>query len=259
MRMADILQECAKNFKKLFPIQYNIVIGRKMKNIHIVLGFQEVDFHHLVGLHKLKDLKIARANREKIFNQILNGTISFNMILQSRYFSDIQNRLQTFANIEKLIDSNQLIFKYNTHTNSLSVIQAEYLLSTPYQGNDIYIFLDKDTSTNQYFCRSFFPKDKKDYTIGQTNYTLLYKEKINTVTGKVELQYNKLYDYRMVSLKEIEILKNSGLPFVMKKVDEDRGIIRFEKRNSVKVNALIGPPSQLELGTKPPNQNNRKR
>ncbi len=152
-----------------------------------------------------------------------------------------------------------MVFKYNTHTNRFSVIQAEYLLSTPYQGNDIYIFLDKDTSTNQYFCRSFFPKNKKDYTIGQTSYTLLYKKKVNTVTGKVELQYNKLYDYRMVSLKEIEILKNSGLPFVMKKVDEDRGIIRFEKRNAVRVDALIGSPPQMELGTKPPNQNNRKR
>lgn len=63
--MADILQECAKNFQKLFSIQYNIIIGRKMKNINIVLGFQEVDFHHLIGLHKLKDLRIARANREK--------------------------------------------------------------------------------------------------------------------------------------------------------------------------------------------------
>lgn len=91
------------------------------------------------------------------------------------------------------------------------------------------------------------------------NKAILYKEKINTVTGKTEVQCDKLYDYRMISLKEVEILKNSGLPFVMKKVDENRGIIRFEKRNAVKVNKLIEPPSQLELGTKPPNQNNPKR
>lgn len=34
----------------------------------------------------------------------------------------------------------------------------------------------------------------KDYTARQAKYTLLYKKKINKITGKVETQYNKLTD-----------------------------------------------------------------
>lgn len=253
----NLLKECAIAFEKMLNIKYNIIIGRKNTSLSICIGFSKSDFHHLIGLHKLVDYDyITTGNRSRIFDDIINGRIGYSDISNNNTFGMIKDRLEPFSSIESLLDSNQLIFKYNNHTNRFSVIQAEYLLSTPYQGNDIYIFLDKDTSTNQYFCRSFFPKDKKDYTIGQTSYTLLYKEKVNTVTGKVELQYNKLYDYRMVSLKEAEILKDSGLPFVMKKADENRGIIRFEKRNAAKVDALIGASSQMELR---PNQNNRKR
>lgn len=166
------------------------------------------------------------------------------MILQSRYFNDIQNRLQSFVNIEKLIDSNQLIFKYNTHNNSLSVIQAEYLLSTPYCNNDIYIFLDKNKNTGNYFCRSFFPKDKKDYTIGQTSYTLLYKEKINTVTGKAEVQFDKLYSYRTILTQDAELLNLAGVKFDIKKTDNSQSIIRFYKRDNKIINSIIGKSEQ---------------
>ena len=43
-----------------------------------------------------------------------------------------------------------------------------------------------------HFRRSFFPKGDKDYTAGQAKYTLLYKKKINKITGESEIQYDKL-------------------------------------------------------------------
>ena len=42
--------------------------------------------------------------------------------------------------LEQLLDSNQLIFKYNAKRNTMSVIQAEYLLFTPFDATEIYIF-----------------------------------------------------------------------------------------------------------------------
>lgn len=72
----DTLQACAKAFENLLPIKYHILIGRKGKSVDLTVSFEAVEFHHLVGLHKLHDLRIARANREKVFSRILSGDIT---------------------------------------------------------------------------------------------------------------------------------------------------------------------------------------
>lgn len=72
------------------------------------------------------------------------------------------------------------------------MIEAEYLLSTPYENTDIYIFLDRQVDSDFFFCRSFFQKELKDYTKGQAVYTLLKKEKITISTGDREMQYDRI-------------------------------------------------------------------
>lgn len=188
----DTLQACAKAFENLLPIKYHILIGRKGKSVDLTVSFEAVEFHHLVGLHKLHDLRLSRANREKVFSQILSGDITLEDVKKSRYFSNIQKRLEPFLALETLFDKNDLIFRYNQKLQSLSLIEAEYLLSTPYGYTDIYIFLDQKEGTDNFFCRSFFPREEKDYTKGQAVYTLLRKEKINTRIGTVHIQYDRL-------------------------------------------------------------------
>ncbi|MGN1457690.1 MAG: PBECR4 domain-containing protein [Acutalibacteraceae bacterium] len=254
----DKLQECSKAFEQLLNIEYNIIIGRKNKNQNIHLAFDKSDFFHLIGLHKLLDYPdIKTQSKEKIFNRILNGSLSYDFISKSIYFEKIQNRFQPFSDIQNILDSNKLVFKYNTHINSFSVIQAEYLLSTPCCNNDIYIFLDKNKNTGNYFCRSFFPKDKKDYTIGQTSYTLLYKEKINTVTGKREVQYDKLYSYRTILTQDAELLNRAGLKFDIKKINDNQSMIRFYKCDNKIINSIIGEPEHEQ--EQPPHQPKIKR
>jgi hypothetical protein len=188
----DKLQECAKAFEKLLDTQYHIVIGRKGKSIGLTVEFAPIDFHHLMGLGKLKDLRIATQNREQVFSLILNGTISDSAINESRYIFQIKNRFSPLTAIEQVFDDNRLIFRYIEKKNKFSLIRADYLLSTPYADTDIYIFLAKKDQSVMYFCRSFFPKENKDYTIGQPAYALLYKEKITISTGEKEIQYDRL-------------------------------------------------------------------
>lgn len=188
----DKLKECAKAFEKLIDKQYHIIIGRKGKSVDLTIEFTPLDFHHLMGLGKLKDLRISTQNRGEVFSGILNGTISDNTINQSRYISQIQNRFSPLASIEQIFDDNKLIFRYNEKQNKFSLIQADYLLSTPHENNDIYIFIAQKERSNFYYCRSFFPKEYKDYTIGQPAYTLLFKEKITLSTGEKEVQYDRL-------------------------------------------------------------------
>ena len=96
----DKILECAKAFEKLLDTQYHIVIGKKGKSVDLTVEFATIDFHHLMGLGKLKDLRIASQNREQVFSAILNGTISDNTVNQSRYIPQIQNRFTPLAAME---------------------------------------------------------------------------------------------------------------------------------------------------------------
>lgn len=188
----DKLAGCARAFEKLLDIQYRIIIGRKGKSTKLCIGFSKLDFHHLMGLGKLKDLHIATRNRSVIFDEILAGKTTYETITKSRYIHLIENRFQPLAHIEKLFDDNRLVFRYNPKINRFSLIEADYLLSTPFLGNDIYIFLAALEENSRYFCRSFFPKEQKDYTRGQAVYTMLYKEKIFLPAGTIQVQYDRL-------------------------------------------------------------------
>ena len=188
----DKLQECAKAFERLLDKKYRIVIGRKGKSVELEICFDAADFHHLLGLHKLEDIEVFSGKRAKVFRDILSGHILFSAMQKSQYFNKIENRIEPFSALETLLDDNRLIFRYNKKLNSFSLITAEYLLSTPYQAVDVYIFLDRKSEGEQFFCRSFFPKENTDYTVGQAAYTLLYKEKITLSTGETEIQYDRL-------------------------------------------------------------------
>ena len=188
----DLLYECAAAYQRLLDIRYKIILGRKGRLTELQIYFEPIHFHHLLGLHKLKDLRIARASREKVFQDILNQKITYGFLSKSQYFPDIEQRFVPFFNLENLLDFNQLIFRYNARSNQFSLIEADYLLSTPYDKTDIYIFIVSANQDGLYFCRSFFPKESKDYTTGQPKYTMLYKEKQYLSTGQISIQYNRL-------------------------------------------------------------------
>lgn len=187
----DKLRAAAEGFHSLLDIQYHIVIGRKGKAVDLTVEFKPMDFHHLMGLGKLKDLRIATQNREFVFSEILNGHISYSFISSSRYIQKIENRFIPLAHIEQIFDDNHLVFRYNAKKQKFSMIEADYLLSTLFSGNDIYVFLQEKTPSGLYFCRSFFPKEQKDYTVGQPQFTLLLKEKIVLSTGRKIVQCDR--------------------------------------------------------------------
>lgn len=191
--MDDLLQRCAVAFKHLTDYQYRFTLGRKGKQKEIVLGFGETDFHHLVGLHKLKDINIARENRQAVFRQILSGRITYQTIEKSIFVSESLLRLEAFQFIEALLDSEQLIFRFNKKVLPFSAIDGDFLLK---MGDGIaldisFLFIDQD-NCGVYFCRSFFPMERTDYSKNQMRYTLLKKEKIHRDTGETVVQYDRL-------------------------------------------------------------------
>lgn len=84
------------------------------------------------------------------------------------------------------------IFKYNRRANAFSMIQADYLLKNQILDKNVFLFLAKNKETDYYFCRSFFPENKMDYTKNQALWTLLYKKKIRLSTGEETILYDRL-------------------------------------------------------------------
>lgn len=189
----DILRQCAENFNHLLSYHYHIVIGRKGKMREFTITFDPADFHHLAGLHKLRDnIRFQTGKRDDIFRDILAGKLTLQQAARSSFFQDMEVRLKPLAELEAFIDSNELIFRYNAKANVFSAISADYLLQNDFEGTPIYLFLAQRTGADTQVCRTFFPKTEKDYTEGQPRYTLIKKEKLNLLTGEIEIQFDRL-------------------------------------------------------------------
>lgn len=139
--------------------QYHIIIGRKGKSVDLTIEFKPIDFYHLMGLGKLKDLRIATQNRETVFSDILSGAITYPSICRSRYIKQIENRFVPLAHIEQIFDHNRLIFRYNEKRNQFSLIEADYLLSTPFP-EMIFIFSLRKRKLPDIFSAAPFSKGK---------------------------------------------------------------------------------------------------
>ncbi len=137
----DLLQRCAAVFERLTGCQYRFTLGRKGKLKEIILGFSETDFHHLAGLHKLRDISIARENRQTVFRDILDGRITYRTIEKSVFVDESRLRLETFQFIEDLLDGEQLVFRFNKKVLPYSLIDGEFLLKMGGRDGAQYFFL----------------------------------------------------------------------------------------------------------------------
>jgi len=190
----DFIQKCALAFRELLIYEYHFVIGRKGETKEFYLSFNKTDFHHLLGLHKLKDIaQIQHGARDRIFDQIIAGNISMKLIEKSAYYEQMKGRIIPMLGLEKMLDDNQMIFRYNEKVHKFSLIKADYLLEGESNSIPAYLFLGKrNNDEKEQMCRTFFKIGDKDYTQGQPCYTLLKKEKKNLLTGEVVVQYDRI-------------------------------------------------------------------
>ena len=189
----DLLLQCALNFERLIPYQYHMVIGRKGKILDFTVSFDKADFHHLAGLHKLRDnVRFQTGKRSDIMQEILEGHLTLSTAMQSAFFHEMETRLLPLAALEHFLASNEIIFRYNSKANIFSAIKADYLLQNDFNGTPVYLFLAQRSGENTLGCRTFFPKSEKDYAQGQPRYALLRKEKICRSNGEIIIQYDRL-------------------------------------------------------------------
>ena len=193
--MANVL-DAQKAFSKLFDIEYQFVLGRKDKTVSLTIEFQKYHFFHLAGLQYLKDLPRLFVPAEGVYNQIESGQLPVSYIESSNNYNYIKGRVEYLPSLEYIFDSNDTMFKYNSALQAFSVIEADFLLRNEINKVPIFVFLSKDKN-KKYFCKTFFPQGKKNYTERQTKWTVLFKKKIVKSTNTETVLYkNKNFEMK---------------------------------------------------------------
>lgn len=183
--------DCITAFLPLLNTEYEIILGRKGINVTLRITFDKKDCFHLMGLQYLTDRPELKKDRGKIFDAILNKKISIEQIETSDFYSRIEERVHYLPLLEKILDSNDTVFKYNRKANLYSMIDADYLMKNNMESRNLYLFLSKGKE-DSYFCRSFFPEGSQDYTKNQASWTLLFKKKTDIRSGTTIILYDRL-------------------------------------------------------------------
>ena len=133
--------DCVSSFIPLLSTEYEIVLGRKNVAVKLIITFDKKDCFHLMGLQYLTDRPELRRDRGKIFDEIQNGIIKRENIESSDFYHKIQDRVHFLPLLEKMLDSNDTVFKYNKKANVYSVIEADYLMKNHMEGKNLFLFL----------------------------------------------------------------------------------------------------------------------
>ena len=185
------IKDCVNAFLPLLNTEYEIVLGRKGVAVTLRIAFDKKDCFHLMGLQYLIDRPELNRDRGKVFDEIVAGSITTEQVESSDFYKKIEGRVNFLPLLEKLLDSNDTVFKYNKKANMYSMIDADYLMKNNMEERNLYLFLSHGVD-DKYFCRSFFPEEKKDYTRNQASWIMLYKKKCNMSTGEEIILYDRL-------------------------------------------------------------------
>lgn len=192
----DALKQCACAYEKLLDYEYEIVAGSKKTLLEMTLFFSKEQLMHLIGLHKLTDIQLQRYNKEKLYEMIINGELTYEYIQKSSFFSEIEERIKYFPILESVLDSHEMMIKYKRGFASGTAISASYIIICEYEDTLLHYFVDRQGETNRYFGKSFFGRNDNKFLKNQQTFKVLIKRKKNISDGTCLI------------LKQKEILKN---------------------------------------------------
>ena len=153
--MDDKLYQVAKFYQeKLNNKHFLLVATKKNKILTFEIFFNSSKFFHLIGLHKLKDLDISTPRLT--YQEILSKKLRMEDIKRSKYFLEMEERIDNFEKIGKILSSPNDMRKSLYGSFGLGRgIKADYLLS---QKDEKYLHL-------------FLIKDKGDIVVPVTFFT----------------------------------------------------------------------------------------
>lgn len=187
----DELKQSAVSFGKLFQYEYQLVAGSKKKLIDITIAFCKENYMHLVGLHKLTDIQLQRYSKEKIYDMIMSGELTYQDIKKSVFFSEVENRIKYFPLLEQILDSNEIMIKYKRGFTAGTVIAAKYIIVYNHEDTILHFFIDQNQESGKYVGKSFFNRTDEKFLVGQQTFKILKKCKKNLKDNTIQFLVDK--------------------------------------------------------------------
>ncbi len=160
------IQDCAKLYKTLLNKTFYFTLEN---NIKFKLFFKAENFVHIIGLHKLTDLKLTEQYSAKVlFKKFLNGDITDELIKSSTNYSKIQNRICYFESIVDMLnkENTKIIINYDkTLVNDSKLINTKYILYKTIDG--CYLMLTIGNKGKGEYPETLFFEVTKKYISGQ--------------------------------------------------------------------------------------------
>ena len=187
VKMKDI-KECAEFYKSFLNKDYIFTLEGDIK---FKIFFVKGNFHHLLGLGKLKDieeLNIEKNKADKIYKDILSGDISIEKIENSVFYYKILNRVENFQNITDLLDIDKCKIIIDFDRNLLddtNLINTKYILFK--HKNDGYIHLTLGDKGKGIYPETFFYEGSKRYITEQVLLDIIDIEIVTHAKKKKEL------------------------------------------------------------------------
>ena len=159
----------AKSYEKLLNKDFIITIDTKDGNTKTIqIQFKKDNFYHLIGFHYLTDLPqldTRRNKKNRIFNNVLQGNITYNSIENSSYFDNkIDDRVSYFHNIDKLLFE-KVILDFDSCNVSLKTnLKCDYMFFKDDNGKYMHLSLAQDKI---HYPESFFVRDDNIYIKNQ--------------------------------------------------------------------------------------------
>lgn len=189
-----MIYNTAIQFKKLFAVEYDIIIARKGKAEYLRIYFNKQHFYHLCGFqHMSNNTYLKTASKEAVYDAVIAQKIGDSILCDGEYsYNDAKDRILCVSNIESYLDMDDLYFGWNYQQKINSRIRAKYLINSASHPFPCYLFVGEDSYGH--YCKSIFSSKKDEngeYLKGLPKYALIYKRKRYLDTGDCKLQFDR--------------------------------------------------------------------
>ncbi len=127
--LMDKLKGAAQFYNdNLINRKFRLKAGKNKQEIEFDIVFAASNFKHLIGLNKLTDLPIISESSSAVnFRQILNNELTYADIASSKYFSEVEQRIEHFEDLNKALNGKDLMLK--SQHGSFNTIIADFMLT----------------------------------------------------------------------------------------------------------------------------------
>lgn len=206
------VSDAANAYKNMANYNYEFIItqNRNTPKVKLVLDFKPDNFYHLSGLHDLNIKSLQSLPRTDVFNGITGGIYKDSLFQNNKDFNTIVDRIECLIRLEEMLDSNDTVFKFNSHMKGTKV-KCNYIIKNT-KDNRNYFYMISEGKDGKFFGRSCFNRDaikQKDFSAGHAFYHTLYKAKLTVDEHGQEVDRNELFvadSFR----KELEEMKEAG-------------------------------------------------